>query len=70
MTAVLAPSLARKYHATELMGWFEAAYLFPQATMAVGFGKLSTMVKIRPYGWCWSIVMVGEFNVSIISISD
>ncbi|PNP83701.1 hypothetical protein FNYG_02918 [Fusarium nygamai] len=65
----IAPSLAEKFDAIELIGWFHAAYLFPQATLAIGFGKLSTIVQIRPYGAAWSIIAVVGTTLCIAASS-
>ncbi|KAK8107555.1 uncharacterized protein PG998_009568 [Apiospora kogelbergensis] len=37
----------RKFDAHDLIAWFGAAYFFPQACLAIGFGRLAAVANIR-----------------------
>ncbi|KAK8094300.1 MFS general substrate transporter [Apiospora hydei] len=45
--ATIVPALSRKFDALGLIAWFSAAYFFPQACLAIGFGRLAAVANTR-----------------------
>ncbi|KAK7920897.1 major facilitator superfamily transporter [Apiospora marii] len=43
----IVPALSRKFDALDLIAWFSAAYFFPQACLAIGFGRLAAVANVR-----------------------
>ncbi|KAK8862225.1 major facilitator superfamily domain-containing protein [Apiospora arundinis] len=43
----IVPTLSRKFDALDLIAWFSAAYFFPQACLAIGFGRLAAVANVR-----------------------
>ncbi|KAK7948472.1 HC-toxin efflux carrier TOXA [Apiospora aurea] len=43
----IVPALSRRFDALGLIAWFSAAYFFPQACLAIGFGRLAAVANTR-----------------------
>lgn len=54
------PALSRRFDALDLIAWFSAAYFFPQACLAIGFGRLAAVANIRMLLVIDCILLVGK----------
>ncbi|KAK8038987.1 hypothetical protein PG993_007398 [Apiospora rasikravindrae] len=45
--ATIVPALSRRFDSLDLIAWFSAAYFFPQACLAIGFGRLAAVANTR-----------------------
>lgn len=63
--ATIVPALSRRFDALDLIAWFSAAYFFPQACLAIGFGRLAAVANIRILVVIDCMLLVGKILLAM-----
>ncbi|KAK6845341.1 hypothetical protein PG995_015451 [Apiospora arundinis] len=66
----IVPALSRKFDALDLIAWFSAAYFFPQACLAIGFGRLTAVANVRMLVVIDGMLLIGKAPASLVRDID